>query len=92
MAVFDTHVQADHVSGLPGLVAATGATATCPPGPGSTSRTTRSSDGERVELGNTIVTALATPGHAPAHHAYLVADLRRETDEPWLASPATRCS
>jgi hydroxyacylglutathione hydrolase len=37
-----------------------------------------------VELGNTLVTALATPGHAPAHHAYTVADRRRETEEPWL--------
>ncbi len=37
-----------------------------------------------VELGNTRVTAIATPGHAPAHHAYAVADLRRGTDEPWL--------
>jgi hydroxyacylglutathione hydrolase len=30
------------------------------------------------------VRALATPGHAPAHHAYIVSDLRRGTDEPWL--------
>ncbi len=30
------------------------------------------------------MTAIATPGHAPAHHAYAVADLRRGTDEPWL--------
>jgi glyoxylase-like metal-dependent hydrolase (beta-lactamase superfamily II) len=30
------------------------------------------------------VTALATPGHAPAHHAYAVADRRRGTEEPWL--------
>jgi hydroxyacylglutathione hydrolase len=37
-----------------------------------------------VELGNTIVTVIATPGHAPAHHAYAVADRRRGTDEPWL--------
>ncbi len=41
-------------------------------------------DGEIVELGNTIVRALATPGHAPAHDAYLVADRRRGTEEPWL--------
>jgi hypothetical protein len=37
-----------------------------------------------VELGNTIVRALVTPGHAPAHNAYLVADRRRGTEEPWL--------
>jgi glyoxylase-like metal-dependent hydrolase (beta-lactamase superfamily II) len=35
-------------------------------------------------LGNTRVRALSTPGHAPAHNAYVVADLRRGTDEPWL--------
>jgi hydroxyacylglutathione hydrolase len=37
-----------------------------------------------VALGNTIVTAIATPGHAPAHHAYAIADRRRGTEEPWL--------
>jgi glyoxylase-like metal-dependent hydrolase (beta-lactamase superfamily II) len=40
-------------------------------------------DGEAVELGNTLVTAVATPGHAPAHAAYVVAD-RRRSEEPWL--------
>jgi hydroxyacylglutathione hydrolase len=30
------------------------------------------------------VTSIATPGHAPAHHAYAVADRRRGTEEPWL--------
>jgi len=44
----------------------------------------RVDDGEVVELGNTIVRALATPGHAPAHHAYVVADRRRGDEEPWL--------
>jgi hydroxyacylglutathione hydrolase len=37
-----------------------------------------------VELGNTRVQALATPGHAPAHNSYLVSDLRRQTVDPWL--------
>src|ERR687888_449887 len=37
-----------------------------------------------VELGNTRVRAFATPGHAPAHNAYVVSDLRRGTDDPWL--------
>ncbi len=41
-------------------------------------------DGETVELGNTVVRAVATPGHAPAHHAYVVADRRRGDEEPWL--------
>jgi hydroxyacylglutathione hydrolase len=83
-AVFETHVQADHVSGLPALVAATGATAYLPPGAGVEFEHVALRDGARVELGNTIVSALATPGHAPAHNAYVVADLRRGTDDPWL--------
>jgi glyoxylase-like metal-dependent hydrolase (beta-lactamase superfamily II) len=41
-------------------------------------------DGDEIELGNTLVRTLATPGHAPAHMAYVVSDLRRETPEPWL--------
>src|SRR5207249_11139408 len=41
-------------------------------------------DGAELELGNTRVRALATPGHAPAHNAYVVADLRRGDLEPWL--------
>jgi glyoxylase-like metal-dependent hydrolase (beta-lactamase superfamily II) len=85
LAVFDTHVHADHVSGLPDLVAATGATAYLPAQAGVQFEHRALRDGERVELGNTIVTALATPGHAPAHNTYLVSDLRRETDETWLA-------
>jgi hydroxyacylglutathione hydrolase len=85
IAVFETHVQADHVSGLPALVEATGATAYLPEAAGVEFPHTPLADGARIELGNTIVRALATPGHAPAHHTYVVSDLRRGTDEPWLA-------
>jgi hydroxyacylglutathione hydrolase len=84
VAVFETHVQADHVSGLPALVEATGATAYLPEGAGVDFPQTPLPGGARVELGNTVVRALATPGHAPAHHAYVVSDLKRGTDEPWL--------
>ena len=84
VAVFETHVQADHVSGLPALVARTGATAYLPAGAGVEFEHVALADGEVVELGNTLVTAIATPGHAPAHHAYTVADRRRGTEEPWL--------
>jgi hydroxyacylglutathione hydrolase len=83
-AVFETHVQADHVSGLPALVEATGATAYLPAGAGVEFPHTALAEGDIVELGNTIVRAIATPGHAPAHHAYLVADRRRGTEEAWL--------
>lgn len=83
-AVFETHVQADHVSGLPALVEATGAMAYLPAGATVDFEHVSLADCDVVELGNTIVRALATPGHAPAHNAYLVADRRRGTEEPWL--------
>jgi hydroxyacylglutathione hydrolase len=84
VAVFETHVQADHVSGLPALVERTGATAYLPVGAGVSFEHVALEDGDVVELGNTLVTAIATPGHAPAHHAYTVADRRRGSEEPWL--------
>jgi hydroxyacylglutathione hydrolase len=84
VAVFETHVQADHVSGLPALVERAGATPYLPAGAGVEFEHVALEDGEAVELGNTVVTAIATPGHAPAHHAYAVADRRRGSEEPWL--------
>lgn len=84
VAVFETHVQADHVSGLPSLIERTGATGYLPAGAGVEFEHVALDDGEAVELGNTVVRAIATPGHAPAHHAYTVADRRRGTDAPWL--------
>ena len=84
VAVFETHVQADHRSGLPALVEATGATAYLPSGASVEFEREELDDDAEVALGNTRVRALATPGHAPAHNAYLVSDLRRETDDPWL--------
>jgi glyoxylase-like metal-dependent hydrolase (beta-lactamase superfamily II) len=84
VAVFETHVQADHVSGLPALADRTGATAYLPAHASVAFAHVELADGDVVELGNTLVTAIATPGHAPAHHAYAVADRRRGSDEPWL--------
>jgi hydroxyacylglutathione hydrolase len=83
VAVLETHVQADHVSGLPALVERTGATAYVPAGAGVEFDHHPLADGEIVKLGNTELQAIATPGHALAHHAYLVTDQRRG-DEPWL--------
>jgi hydroxyacylglutathione hydrolase len=82
-AVIETHVQADHVSGLPALVERTGATAYLPEGAGIDFDHCPLADGELVELGNTVIQAIATPGHAAAHHAYLVTDHRRG-EEPWM--------
>jgi hydroxyacylglutathione hydrolase len=83
VAVLETHVQADHVSGLPELVARTGATAYLPEGAGVDFEHEPLGDGRVLVLGNTEIEAVATPGHALAHHAYLVTDRTRGA-EPWL--------
>ena len=82
-AVLETHLQADHVSGLPALVERTGATAYLPAGAGVDFEHHALADGETVTLGNTELEAIATPGHAGAHHAYLVTD-RARAEEPWF--------
>ncbi len=82
-AVIETHVQADHVSGLPDLVARTGATAYVPDGAGVEFDHHALRDGDHITLGNVEIEAIATPGHALAHHAYLVTDHTRG-DEPWF--------
>jgi hydroxyacylglutathione hydrolase len=83
VAVFETHVQADHVSGLPELVARTGATAYLPEGADVEFEHHPLADSDVVHVGNTELQAMATPGHAHAHHAYLVTDHAR-ADDPWM--------
>jgi hydroxyacylglutathione hydrolase len=83
VAVLETHLQGDHVSGLPSLVERTGARAYLPAGTDVQFDHHPLADGEKIQLGNTEIQAIATPGHAPMHHAYLVTDHRR-TPEPWL--------
>lgn len=85
VAVLETHVQADHVSGAQALARATGAEIHLPADAGVDFAHTPVDDGDVVELGNTVVSVISTPGHAPAHAAYLVADRRRGSEEPWLA-------
>jgi hydroxyacylglutathione hydrolase len=82
-AVLDTHVQADHVSGAAALMARCGATAHLPAGSAATFDHVALEDGESVRLGNVELVAISTPGHAPAHHAYVVIDHRR-APQPWL--------
>jgi hydroxyacylglutathione hydrolase len=83
VAVLETHLQADHVSGLPQLVESTGATGYLPEGTDVDFPHRSLADGQVLELGNTRVEAVATPGHATAHHAYLVTDHVRG-DAPWF--------
>ena len=50
VALFETHVQADHVSGLPELAARTGATAYLPADAGVAFEHKALDDGQRVEF------------------------------------------
>src|SRR5439155_1627962 len=65
VGVFETHIQADHVSGLPALVEATGATAYLPARASVEFDHEELEDGAEVALGNTRVRALRPPGHPP---------------------------
>jgi hydroxyacylglutathione hydrolase len=82
-AVLETHVQADHVSGLPELVERAGATPYLPAGAGIDFEHEALADGAIVRVGNTEIEAISTPGHAAAHHAYLVTDHAR-VDDAWM--------
>src|SRR3989440_507408 len=61
VAVLETHVHADHLSGLPGLVERTGAVAYLPEGADVDFDHRAMADGEGLELGNTAVRAGAPP-------------------------------
>jgi len=80
--VIDTHEHADHVSGRPALVQATGAQSHRP-----TTTDERSPDliqaGDEIELGSLVIRAIGTPGHRPEHLSFLVAD-RSRGDDPWM--------
>lgn len=82
-AVLETHVQADHFSGMAALVERTGATPYLPAGAGVEFDHHPLAEGEVVRVGNTEIEAISTPGHAAAHHAYLVTDHAR-VDDPWM--------
>jgi glyoxylase-like metal-dependent hydrolase (beta-lactamase superfamily II) len=82
-AVLETHVQADHFSGMAALVERTGATAYMPAGAEVEFDHQALADGDVVRVGNTELEAISTPGHAAAHHAYLVTDHAR-VDDPWM--------
>ena len=81
--VFDTHVHADHPSGARALAERTGAALRLPENAPVEFDYEPLSDSELIELGNTSVEVLSTPGHAWAHVCLLVTDGQRG-DDPWL--------
>ena len=81
--VFDTHVHADHPSGASALAERAGAALRLPESAPVEFPFEPLRDGELVQLGNTRVEAVSTPGHAWAHSSLLVTDTIRG-EEPWL--------
>jgi glyoxylase-like metal-dependent hydrolase (beta-lactamase superfamily II) len=81
--VFDTHVHADHRSAARELVARAGAALRLPAESPVEYEFEPLADGERVEIGNTKVDVLSTPGHVWHHASLLITDEARGSD-PWL--------
>lgn len=83
VAVIETHVQADHRSGGVDLARRTGAELMLHASSGVHFAHRALADGDEVDLGNTVVRVLHTPGHSPDSVCLLVSD-RTRADEPWL--------
>jgi glyoxylase-like metal-dependent hydrolase (beta-lactamase superfamily II) len=81
--VFETHVHADHRSGGRALAERTGARYALHRDADVQFPFERLDDNQLVELGNTIIRVLHTPGHTPESIALVVSDLRRGP-EPWF--------
>src|SRR5262245_39653753 len=81
--VIDTHVHADHVSGGAALAKDVGAAYCLHESAEVAMPFTPLRDGQEVELGNTRVKVLHTPGHTPESMCLVVTDLRRGAD-PWF--------
>jgi hydroxyacylglutathione hydrolase len=81
--VIDTHVHADHVSTGRELAAAAGAAYILHESADAAFSFDRVDDGDRLELGNTVIDIMHLPGHTPEHVGLLVTDRTRST-EPWF--------
>ncbi len=79
----DTHVHADHRSGGVDLANKTGATYRLHETADVEVPFTPMRDGEEIELGNTRLRVLHTPGHSPESVSLLVTDLKRGSG-PWF--------
>jgi hydroxyacylglutathione hydrolase len=81
--VIDTHIHADHLSTGRELADAAGAAYVLHESVDAAFSFQRVDDGDRLELGNTVVEIMHLPGHTPEHIGLLVTDHVRST-EPWF--------
>jgi hydroxyacylglutathione hydrolase len=81
--VIDTHVHADHESGGPALAARTGARYCLHESAEVRHPFSPLCDGDEIELGNTRLRVMHTPGHTPESVCLVGVDLRRGP-EPWF--------
>lgn len=81
--VIETHLHADHRSGGRGLAEKAGAVYALHRSAKLDEPFFPLDDGQEIELGNTRVKVLHTPGHSPESICLVVTDLRRGT-EPWF--------
>ena len=81
--IIDTHVHADHRSGGFELARRVGAEYCIHEAANVRFPFTALRDSEEIQLGNTRVKVLHTPGHSPESICLVVADLRRG-DQPWF--------
>ena len=81
--VIDTHVHADHLSGGPKLSREVEAAYCLHESADYDAPFTAVRDGEEIELGNTRIKVIHTPGHSPESMCLLVTDLKRGP-EPWF--------
>jgi hydroxyacylglutathione hydrolase len=82
-SVIDTHLHADHRSGGPELARRTRARYCLHESADVAFAFTPLKDGDDIELGNTCIKVLHTPGHSPDSVCLLVTDLKRGP-EPWF--------
>lgn len=86
--IFDTHLQADHISGGPALAARTGATYHLHPEDfsGASFGFRPLADGESVAVGACRIRVLHAPGHTPGSCALLVDDRTLLTGDTLMKS------
>jgi hydroxyacylglutathione hydrolase len=81
--IFETHSQADHLSGAKVLSEATGAPVHFHESVKAAFQVRGVKDGDEILVGNILIKVLHTPGHTPDSISLLVSDTTRSND-PWF--------